>query len=34
MKMAELLIQSGANVNLKDKYGCTPLHRTGEYGNK
>lgn len=32
-KIANLLIKSGANVNLRDKYGCTPLHRTGEYGN-
>lgn len=31
-KIVALLIKSGAKLNQKDKYGCTPLMRTGEYG--
>ena len=30
--MAELLIAKGANVNVKNEDGRTPLHRAVEYG--
>ena len=32
LKCTELLIREGANVNLKDNMGYTPLHFTAEFG--
>lgn len=31
-KIAEILIKHGININYKDVYGCTPLHRAAEHG--
>lgn len=31
--MAEILVKKGTNLNLKDSYGCTALHRAAEHGN-
>lgn len=31
-KIAEILIKHGININSKDVYGCTPLHRAAEHG--
>ncbi|XP_049942557.1 serine/threonine-protein phosphatase 6 regulatory ankyrin repeat subunit C-like [Schistocerca serialis cubense] len=33
LKMVKLLIDAGADVNFKDDYGCTPLHRALESGH-
>ncbi|XP_049803906.1 serine/threonine-protein phosphatase 6 regulatory ankyrin repeat subunit B-like [Schistocerca nitens] len=33
LKMVRLLIDAGADVNFKDDYGCTPLHRALEHGH-
>lgn len=30
--MVKMLIENKAKVNIQDKYGCTPLMRSGEYG--
>lgn len=32
--MARSLIENAANVNIRDKFGCTPLMRAGENGHK
>lgn len=32
MKIAELLLKGGSNVNAKDRHGCTPLMRAAEHG--
>lgn len=32
-KIANLLIEKGANVDLKDRAGYTPLHISAKYGN-
>lgn len=31
---AKLLIENGANVNTRDKFGATPLHWSSRYGNR
>lgn len=31
--IANRLLQNFANINLKDKNGCTALHRSSEYGS-
>ncbi|XP_049839314.1 serine/threonine-protein phosphatase 6 regulatory ankyrin repeat subunit B-like isoform X2 [Schistocerca gregaria] len=33
LKMVRLLIDAGADVNFKDDFGCTPLHRALEHGH-
>lgn len=32
-KIAEILIEHGINMNIRDVYGCTALHRVAEHGN-
>lgn len=32
MEIAKILIEHGVNINYKDVYGCTPLHRAAEHG--
>lgn len=34
VKIAELLIKKGGNVNTADEYGCTPLHFAAINGHK
>lgn len=31
-KIAEILIKHGVDMDHKDTYGCTPLHRAAEHG--
>lgn len=32
LKIAEILIEYGVNIDYKDVYGCTALHRAAEHG--
>jgi 26S proteasome non-ATPase regulatory subunit 10 len=34
MAIARLLVENGAELNLQDKYGATPLHRAASQGHE
>ncbi len=33
-QLVAILVEHGANVNVKDDFGRTPLHRAAQYGHK